>query len=211
MASCEGEAQKARRPVVLSINKLAKGSSHHRSRPIRNGPSNKNRRDPAFETFPSTHRPYSALPPPPPPPLLRFFESSPLWLVAAQPTRPIRIILRRFTEPPSLSIDFFFFLSLFLTRAPSRGFPPVPSLDLSTQNLCLRTTLTLERREIGNCRFTQSLREEPACSKGDAVSFLSSFMEEACCCAKVSDWKFKIALVGSGVVSGEGGDRSCKI
>lgn len=127
MASCEGEAQKARRPVVLSINKLAKGSSHHRSRPIRNGPSNKNRRDPAFETFPSTHRPYSALPPPPPPPsLLRFFESSPLWLVAAQPTRPIRIILRRFTEPPSLSIDFFFFLSLFLTRAPSRGFPSRP-------------------------------------------------------------------------------------
>lgn len=127
MASCEGEAQKARRPVVLSINKLAKGSSHHRSRPIRNGPSNKNRRDPAFQTFPSTHRPYSALPPPPPPPsLLRFFESSPLWLVAAQPTRPIRIILRRFTEPPlSLHRFLFFPFSLFNPSTIQR-IPPRP-------------------------------------------------------------------------------------
>lgn len=204
MASCEEEAQKARRPVVLSINKLAKGSSHHGPVQLGTGRRIKIVGTP-LSKLSLHHRPFRASSS-----SFTIFESSPLWL----PARPIRIILRRFTEPSlflSPSISFFSF-SLF-KRPLSRGFPPSPSF-FRTQNLCLRTTLTLEKREIGNCRFTQSLREEPAYSKGNTYMRFRSYplLWRRRVVAKVSDWKFKIVLVGSGVVNrGGGGDRSCKI
>lgn len=204
MASCEEEAQKARRPVVLSINKLAKGSSHHGPVQLGTGRRIKIVGTP-LSKLSLYHRPFRASSS-----SFTIFESSPLWL----PARPIRIILRRFTEPSlflSPSISFFSF-SLF-KRPLSRGFPPSPSF-FRTQNLCLRTTLMLEKREIGNCRFTQSLREEPAYSKGNTYMRFRSYplLWRRRVVAKVSDWKFKIVLVGSGVVNrGGGGDRSCKI
>lgn len=201
MASCEEEAQKARRPVVLSINKLAKGSSHHDPVQLGTGRRIKIVGTP-LSKLSLHHRPFRASSS-----SFTIFESSPLWL----PARPIRIIL---TEPSlflSPSISFFSF-SLF-KRPLSRGFPPSPSF-FRTQNLCLRTTLTLEKREIGNCRFTQSLREEPAYSKGNTYMRFCSYplLWRRRVVAKVSDWKFKIVLVGSGVVNRGGrGDRSCKI
>lgn len=179
MASCEGEAQKARRPVVLSINKLAKGSSHHG--PVQLGTG---RRIKIVGTPLSKLSLHQSFRDSDPSSSFTIFESSPLWL----PTRPIRIILRRFTISFSLHrflFSFLFFSSPFKRASEHHPDDSPPPLDLSTQNLCLRTTLTLEKREIGNCRFTQSLREEPAYFQGEyvhAVSFLSSFMEEACCC-----------------------------
>lgn len=204
MASCEEEAQKARRPVVLSINKLAKGSSHHGPVQLGTGRRIKIVGTP-LSKLSLHHRPFRASSS-----SFTIFESSPLWLPRNQ-RAPSGLSFADLRSLLSFSLHRFLFFSFSLFKRPlSRGFPPSPSI-FRTQNLCLRTTLTLEKREIGNCRFTQSLREEPAYSKGNTYMRFRSYplLWRRRVVAKVSDWKFKIVLVGSGVVNR--GDRSCKI
>lgn len=128
-------------------------------------------------------------------------------------------------EPYLLSLSFSPSLSPFFARSfhrfhvfKTRSSPhryPCPS----PRNLCLWTTLTLEKREVGNCRFTQSLQGELATTieqTSVVVSVLSirskiffhflffpllsffSFSFSPCFLAmkrvaKVGDWKFKTA------------------
>lgn len=177
MASCEEEAQKARRPVVLSINKLAKGSSHHGPVQLGTGRRIKIVGTP-LSKLSLHHRPFRASSS-----SFTIFESSPLWLPRNQ-RAPSGLSFADLRSLLSFSLHrFLFFLSLFLNGHYPEDSPPLPR-SFDTEPVF---TNDFNVREARNRKLPiyAIVTGRTGLFQGEyvhAVSFLSSFMEEACCC-----------------------------